>query len=47
MLTDDFGFGVTGVRVSLTDRCNFDFVYCHNERGWGTPAGRSSPKTTR
>ncbi len=38
MLTDDFGREVTGVRVSLTDRCNFDCVYCHNE-GLGDTRG--------
>ncbi|WP_129113320.1 GTP 3',8-cyclase MoaA [Halegenticoccus tardaugens] len=38
MLTDDFGREVTGVRISLTDRCNFDCVYCHNE-GLGDTRG--------
>jgi len=38
MLTDEFGRDVTGVRVSLTDRCNFDCVYCHNE-GLGDTRG--------
>ncbi|MHC3438402.1 GTP 3',8-cyclase MoaA [Natrialbaceae archaeon A-gly3] len=38
MLTDEFGREVTGVRVSLTDRCNFDCVYCHNE-GLGDTRG--------
>ncbi|MEZ3114322.1 GTP 3',8-cyclase MoaA [Halobaculum sp. MBLA0147] len=37
-LSDDFGREVTGVRVSLTDRCNFDCVYCHNE-GLGDTRG--------
>jgi cyclic pyranopterin phosphate synthase len=37
-LVDDFGREVTGVRVSLTDRCNFDCVYCHNE-GLGDTRG--------
>ncbi|QLG26612.1 GTP 3',8-cyclase MoaA [Halorarum halophilum] len=37
-LEDDFGRAVTGVRVSLTDRCNFDCVYCHNE-GLGDTRG--------
>ena len=31
-LFDEFGREVTGLCVSLTDRCNFDCVYCHNER---------------
>jgi cyclic pyranopterin phosphate synthase len=38
MLVDDFGRAVSGVRVSLTDRCNFDCVYCHNE-GLGDTRG--------
>ncbi|WP_293032122.1 GTP 3',8-cyclase MoaA [Natronococcus sp.] len=38
MLTDDFGREVTGVRISLTDRCNFDCIYCHNE-GLGDTRG--------
>ena len=38
MLEDSFGREVTGVRVSLTDRCNFDCVYCHNE-GLGDTRG--------
>ncbi|WP_435349583.1 GTP 3',8-cyclase MoaA [Haloarchaeobius sp. HRN-SO-5] len=38
MLSDEFGREVTGVRVSLTDRCNFDCVYCHNE-GLGDTRG--------
>jgi cyclic pyranopterin phosphate synthase len=37
-LSDEFGREVTGVRVSLTDRCNFDCVYCHNE-GLGDTRG--------
>jgi cyclic pyranopterin phosphate synthase len=35
---DDLGREVTSVRVSLTDRCNFDCVYCHNE-GLGDTRG--------
>ncbi|MFW5920161.1 MAG: GTP 3',8-cyclase MoaA [Halanaeroarchaeum sp.] len=38
MLSDRFGREVTGVRISLTDRCNFDCVYCHNE-GLGDTRG--------
>ena len=38
MLVDEFDREVTGVRVSLTDRCNFDCVYCHNE-GLGDTRG--------
>ncbi|WP_225335752.1 GTP 3',8-cyclase MoaA [Halomicrobium urmianum] len=43
MLVDDFGREVTGVRVSLTDRCNFDCVYCHNE-GLGDTRGPMEPR---
>ena len=43
MLADDFGREVTGVRVSLTDRCNFDCVYCHNE-GLGDTRGPMAPR---
>ncbi|MFQ3318128.1 MAG: cyclic pyranopterin phosphate synthase [Natronomonas sp.] len=42
MLEDEFGREVTGVRVSLTDRCNFDCVYCHNE-GLGDTRGPMEP----
>jgi cyclic pyranopterin phosphate synthase len=42
MLTDGFGRELTGVRVSLTDRCNFDCVYCHNE-GLGDTRGPMEP----
>ncbi|MFW6003148.1 MAG: GTP 3',8-cyclase MoaA [Halanaeroarchaeum sp.] len=38
MLVDGFGREVSQVRVSLTDRCNFDCVYCHNE-GLGDTRG--------
>lgn len=43
MLTDEFERGVSGVRVSLTDRCNFDCVYCHNE-GLGDTRGPMEPR---
>ncbi|SEW11019.1 GTP 3',8-cyclase MoaA [Halobacterium jilantaiense] len=43
MLQDDFGRDVSGVRVSLTDRCNFDCVYCHNE-GLGDTRGPMDPR---
>ncbi|QLG62711.1 GTP 3',8-cyclase MoaA [Halorarum salinum] len=42
-LADEFGREVTGVRVSLTDRCNFDCVYCHNE-GLGDTRGPMDPQ---
>ncbi|MFW5958863.1 MAG: GTP 3',8-cyclase MoaA [Natronomonas sp.] len=42
MLEDGFGREVTGVRISLTDRCNFDCVYCHNE-GLGDTRGPMAP----
>jgi len=43
MLEDEFGREVSGVRVSLTDRCNFDCVYCHNE-GLGDTRGPMDPQ---
>jgi len=43
MLEDEFGREVSGVRVSLTDRCNFDCVYCHNE-GLGDTRGPMEPQ---
>ncbi|AQL41394.1 cyclic pyranopterin phosphate synthase [Halorientalis sp. IM1011] len=43
MLVDQFGREVSGVRVSLTDRCNFDCVYCHNE-GLGDTRGPMEPR---
>src|SRR6056297_604405 len=43
MLEDEFGRDVTGVRLSLTDRCNFDCVYCHNE-GLGDTRGPMAPQ---
>ncbi len=43
MLTDRFGRNLTGIRVSLTDRCNFDCVYCHNE-GLGDTRGPMEPR---
>lgn len=42
-LADDFGREVTGVRISLTDRCNFDCIYCHNE-GLGDTRGPMEPQ---
>jgi cyclic pyranopterin phosphate synthase len=42
-LEDEFGRDVTGIRVSLTDRCNFDCVYCHNE-GLGDTRGPMDPQ---
>jgi len=42
MLEDGFGREVSGVRISLTDRCNFDCVYCHNE-GLGDTRGPMEP----
>jgi len=38
VLEDSHGREVSQVRVSLTDRCNFDCVYCHNE-GLGDTRG--------
>ena len=43
MLEDTFGRELQGVRISLTDRCNFDCVYCHNE-GLGDTRGPMEPQ---
>jgi GTP 3',8-cyclase len=42
MLTDAWGRGVTDLRVSVTKRCNFSCVYCHDE-GLGPVARPGSP----
>ncbi len=44
MLKDSFGREVNSVRMSLTDRCNFDCVYCHNE-GLGDTRGPLDPQS--
>ena len=44
MLEDSFGRAVNSVRISLTDRCNFDCIYCHNE-GLGDTRGPMEPRT--
>ena len=31
MLADAYGREVTDLRISLTKRCNFGCVYCHDE----------------
>ncbi|HJH32140.1 MAG TPA: GTP 3',8-cyclase MoaA [Methanosarcinaceae archaeon] len=30
-LTDPFGRTVTSLRISITNRCNYDCIYCHHE----------------
>jgi cyclic pyranopterin phosphate synthase len=40
MLVDAYGRHISDLRVSLTDRCNFRCVYCHNE-GLGDTRGPS------
>jgi len=41
-LVDSFGRQTLGIRISLTDRCNFDCFYCHNE-GLGDTRGPREP----
>src|SRR6056297_3496937 len=41
-LEDEFGREVTGVRISLTDPCNFDCVFCHSQ-GLGDTRGPLEP----
>lgn len=43
MLTDEFGRQISEVRISVTDRCNLDCVYCHNE-GLGDTRGPMAPQ---
>lgn len=31
ILVDNFGRKITDLRISITDRCNFNCLYCHNE----------------
>jgi len=31
ILVDPYGRKVTGLRISITDRCNLSCMYCHNE----------------
>jgi cyclic pyranopterin phosphate synthase len=42
MLVDSVGRGVTDVRISVTKRCNFGCIYCHDE-GLGPVARPRSP----
>ncbi|HUR69157.1 MAG TPA: GTP 3',8-cyclase MoaA [Candidatus Thermoplasmatota archaeon] len=45
MLVDAYDRHVSDLRVSLTDRCNFRCVYCHNE-GLGDTRGPADPSGT-
>jgi len=42
MLTDSFGRAVTDIRISVTKRCNFGCIYCHDE-GLGPVAKPRAP----
>ena len=42
MLVDSFGRPVTDIRISVTKRCNFTCIYCHDE-GLGPVARPRSP----
>ncbi len=42
MLVDSFGRPVTDIRMSVTKRCNFGCIYCHDE-GLGPVANPRSP----
>jgi len=45
MLTDAFGREVTDIRISVTKRCNFSCVYCHDEgQGPTAPPRRVDPE---
>ena len=45
MLSDSFGREVTDIRISVTKRCNFGCIYCHDE-GLG-PVNRPARPTAR
>ncbi|MBP2030257.1 cyclic pyranopterin phosphate synthase [Methanohalophilus levihalophilus] len=36
-LKDSYGRPVTSLRISITERCNLDCIYCHNEGSEGSP----------
>jgi GTP 3',8-cyclase len=38
-LADPYGRKVTGLRISITDRCNLSCIYCHNEGAEGCTCG--------
>jgi cyclic pyranopterin phosphate synthase len=38
-LVDPYGRKVTGLRISITDRCNLSCMYCHNEGAEGCTCG--------
>lgn len=42
MLVDRYGRFVTGLRVSITDKCNLSCFYCHRE--WNAGSGRLGAK---
>jgi cyclic pyranopterin phosphate synthase len=42
MLVDSVGRGVTDIRISVTKRCNFSCIYCHDE-GLGPVAKPQTP----
>jgi GTP 3',8-cyclase len=42
MLVDSFGRAVTDIRISITKRCNFGCIYCHDE-GLGPVARPRAP----
>ena len=43
-LTDSFGRTVTSLRISITNRCNYDCIYCHHE-GNTNSSGEMSVET--
>ncbi|WP_367344497.1 GTP 3',8-cyclase MoaA [Methanomethylovorans sp.] len=44
LLTDAYGRTIKSLRISVTDRCNLNCIYCHNEGSKGT-AGEMSAGT--
>ena len=41
-LTDNYGRTVKSLRMSITNRCNFNCIYCHNEGDHGSQSEMSA-----
>ena len=41
VLVDPYGRKVTGLRISITERCNLSCIYCHHEGADGCSCGKS------
>lgn len=45
-LTDNYGRTVKSLRMSITNRCNFNCIYCHNEGDHGSQSEMSAETIT-